>query len=243
MREQMKNNAFRPYILPLLLVICALFYYFGELVDWAAWDLLRANFFYGVHDIHRLLFLAPIVYAGYTAGIKGAVIITLVSFIIFLPRAFFISPYPDPLLRMVIFVVFAGVIGVLVGSIRNQASQYQRLEIAKIREGDKLHNIIDAMADGMIITDRDYKIRFMNSYMIKHYGDGTGITCYRHLRKSEEPCQPTCKIREVISSGQKQQWQCVFPDGKRYEITAAPYTDTDGTKCQIAIFRDKERIG
>ncbi len=236
----MKNNMFKPYVLPLLLIICTLFYYFGELIDLAAWDILRANFFYGIHDIHRLLFLAPIVYAGYNAGIKGAVIITLVSFIIFLPRAFFISPYPDPLLRMIIFVIFAGVIGVLVGRIRNQSKQYQQLERTKIRERDKLHNIIDAMADGMIITDRDYNIRFMNSFMIKHYGDGTGITCYRHLRKSEEPCQQTCKIREVISSGQKQQWQCVFPDGKIYEITASPYTDTDGTECQLAVFRDKD---
>ena len=68
--------------MPLLLVFCTLFYYIGELVDWATWDALRREFFYGIHDIHRLLFLAPIIYAGYTARVKGAFIITLVSFII-----------------------------------------------------------------------------------------------------------------------------------------------------------------
>ncbi len=124
----MKKLTFKPFVLPLLLLVCTVFYYFGELVDWAAWNSLRASFFYGVHDVHRLLFLAPIVYAAYYARVKGAVIITLVSFVIFLPRAFFISPYPDPLLRMCLFIVFAGVIGVLVGIVRNQTARAGQLE-------------------------------------------------------------------------------------------------------------------
>ena len=87
----MKKQNIRPFILLLLLVFGTLFYYFGELVVWATWDFLRLNFFYGIHDVHRLVFLAPIVYAAYTAGKKGAVIVTMVSLLIFLPRAFFIS--------------------------------------------------------------------------------------------------------------------------------------------------------
>ena len=130
----MKSSNIKLLILPLLLVVCTLFYYFGELVDWAAWDSLRNNFFYGIHDVHRLLFLAPIVYAGYTARIKGAIIITLVSFVIFLPRAFFISPYPDPLLRMIIFTLFAGVIGYLVARLRNEKDKYRKLEEARKKQ-------------------------------------------------------------------------------------------------------------
>ena len=123
----MKRLTFKPFILPLLLVLCTLFYYFGELADWAAWESLRASFFYSIHDVHRLLFLAPILFAAYTARVRGAIIVTLVSFVIFLPRAFFISPYPDPLLRMAIFTIFAGVVGVLVGVVRNQAERAVRL--------------------------------------------------------------------------------------------------------------------
>jgi len=118
------NKEYRqPLFIFLMLAFGSLIYYFGELIDWAAWNAIRNDFFYGIHDIHRLLFLAPIIYAGYIARVKGAIIITLISFIIFLPRAFLISPYPDPLLRMVVFVVFAGVIGVLVGVIRNQSER------------------------------------------------------------------------------------------------------------------------
>ena len=104
----MNKVTYKPFVMPLLLLFCTLFYYFGELVDWAAWDILRQNFFYGVHDIHRLLFLIPIAYAGYTSRIKGAAIVTMVTLVIFLPRAFFISPFPDPILRMMVFIIFAG---------------------------------------------------------------------------------------------------------------------------------------
>ena len=50
------------YILLCLVAFCTLFYYFGELVDFHGWESLRRGFFYGVHDVHRLLFLAPIIY-------------------------------------------------------------------------------------------------------------------------------------------------------------------------------------
>lgn len=234
----MKRTSLRPYVLPLLLVICTFIYYFGELIDWAVWDSLRNNFFYGVHDVHRLLFLAPICYAGYTARIRGAIIVTLISFLIFLPRAFFISPYPDPLLRMVLFVIFAGTIGILVGTVRNQASKFLELEISESRERTRLQNIIDSLADGVIITDKDYRIRFMNSSMVKEYGEGAGYTCYNHMNKLGEPCQGSCKLLGVIRDRKIQHWQCKLPDGKTYDVTAAPYTDSDGTECQISVFRD-----
>jgi len=234
----MKKVGFRPFIMPLLLVFCTLFYYFGELVDWATWDALRREFFHGVHDIHRLLFLAPIIYAGYTARVKGASIITLVSFIIFLPRAFFISPFPDPLLRMVIFTLGAGVIGYLVARIRDEAEKSRRLEAMITTERDKLLKIVDGMADGVLITGLDYRIRFMNTRMVEAFGDGTGLTCYKHLQKVDTQCKKGCKIPDVINNSDISKWECNFPIGKTFEVVAAPYIDADGTVCQISIFRD-----
>lgn len=233
----MNKVTFRPFIMPLLLVFCTLFYYFGELVDWAAWDILRQNFFYGVHDIHRLLFLIPITYAGYTARIKGAVIVTMVTFIIFLPRAFFISPFPDPLLRMVVFTIFAGTLGCLTGIVRNESERCQRLEAVIEIEKNKLLNIVDGMADGVLITGPDYRIRFMNSKMVDAFGEGTGLTCYKHLRNVDAPCQQECYIPDVINNEEIGEWECSFPDGRTYEVVAAPYVDSDGVVCQLSIFR------
>ena len=234
----MNRVNFRPFIMPLLLVFCTLFYYFGELVDWAAWDVLRSHFFYSVHDIHRLLFLVPIIYAGYMARVRGALIVTMVAFIIFLPRAFFISPYPDPLLRMLLFVIFAGFIGALVVTIRNQSIRSQQMATVITTERNKLLKIADGMADGIIITGPDYKIRFMNSKMVDAFGEGAGLSCYKHLQNLDAPCQQECRIPDVIKNEEIGKWECSFPAGRTYEVVAAPYVDNDGTVCQISVFRD-----
>jgi PAS domain-containing protein len=234
----MNKEYYKPLIIFFMLAFCGLIYYFGELIDWAAWNAIRNDFFYGIHDIHRLLFLAPIIYAGYVARVKGAIIITLISFIIFLPRAFFISPFPDPLLRMVLFVIFAGVIGALVGVIRNQSEASIRKEAVITVERNRFKDIIDGLADGIIITDRDYKIRYMNDRLVEVFGDGTGSTCYQHLHQATTPCQEDCRLFNVIEQGIIQKWHCRFPNYKSYEVIAAPFIDHDGTSCQISIFRD-----
>lgn len=235
----MNKDTLRLFILPLLLVLCTSFYYFGELVDWAVWEALRRDFFYGIHDVHRLLFLAPIIYAGYTARVKGAVIITLLSLAIFLPRAFFISPFPDPLLRTVFFTVGAGSIGVLTGIVRNKSEHCIVLEREIKGLRDKSLSIANGIGDGVLITDPDYVIRYMNSRMVKDFGKGTGLPCYKLLYNREVPCEHNCGIQNIISGKREiAKWECALPDGKTFQVVAVPYVDLDGTACQISVFRN-----
>jgi PAS domain-containing protein len=139
---------------------------------------------------------------------------------------------------MVLFTIFAGVIGCLVGNIKNQAERHRELEAMMTAQRDRMLKIIDGMADGIIITGPDYRIRFLNSRMVKEFGDGAGIACYEHLHKVNAPCQPDCKILDVIRNEEVGKWECSFPDGRTYEVLAAPYVDSDGVTCQISIFRD-----
>ena len=231
------RNSYKVLILPLLLVFCTLIYYFGELVDFAGLEALRWKFFYSVHDIHRLFFLAPIIYAGYVARVKGAIIITLVAFIIFLPRAFFVSTFPDPILRTVLFTIIAGTIGILTGTIRNELEQRRHFEAMVKSEKDKLLGILGRMGDGILITSPDYKIRFMNSNMIRDFGEGIGSHCYKYLHNLESPCDQICKLPNVIA-GEVERWEHNFPDGRIYEVCASPYLDTDGVVCQLTTFRN-----
>ena len=223
-------------LLPILLIVCTLFYYFGELADWATWDSLRKEFFYSVHDIHRLLFLVPIIYAGYYGRVKGAIIVTLASLAIFLPRALFVSPYPDPLLRMIFFVIIAGVIGSLTGVIRNQSERNLRLQEEIHKDRKKILSIIDSMADGVIAICPDYTIRFMNSLMLKELGDGRGMPCYKFLYDLESPCEQGCSLFDVIDKKQIMKTEYKIQD-KTYEVVSAPYTDPDGVTCRLSIFR------
>lgn len=235
----MSKGNLRLFIFPLLLVFCTSFYYFGELVDWAVWEALRRDFFYGIHDIHRLLFLAPIIYAGYTGRIKGAVIVTLLSFAIFLPRAFFISPFPDPLLRTVLFTVGAGSLGVLTGMVRNKSEQCIVLEREIKGLRDKSLSIANGIGDGVLITGPDYVIRYMNSRMARDFGKGTSLTCYKLLRNRETPCEHNCGIKDIINGSREiARWECALPGGKTFNVVAVPYVDLDGTVCQISVFRN-----
>lgn len=229
-------NYYSFYILFLLLGCCTLFYYFGELVEFAGWEALRWNLLYGVHDIHRLLFLAPILYAGYVFGVKATVMVTLIALIIFLPRAIFLSTFPDPLLRMVIFTIIAGVMGYLTATTRRESRRRSRLEDRLISERDSLLGILERMVEGVLITGPDYRVRFMNRNLVRDFGEGVGSYCYQCLHGSDEPCPEICRLPDVIN-GAIERWEYDFPGGKTYEVLASPYVDLDGVICQVTIFR------
>lgn len=162
-------------IVILLLVFCTLFYYLGELVDFAGWAAARWSFLYTVHDLHRLLFLSPIIYAGYAFRVRGGVLVTLIAFVLMMPRALFISTYPDPMVRVVIFAIFALTVALLTGMARNQAGKsarlheqqqdiYRQLQQSEERYRQLFENAYDAIwahdMDGNVISANEAATRF-----------------------------------------------------------------------------------
>jgi DNA-binding winged helix-turn-helix (wHTH) protein len=130
------RNSYRLAFLLALFVICTVLYYFGELVDLAGWEALRWDFFYTVHDIHRLFFLLPIIYAGYYYGVIGAAIVAASSAAAFLPRALIISPFPDAVPRALLFAIVAGLLGILIAVIRSQSDRRTHLPAATSIENE-----------------------------------------------------------------------------------------------------------
>jgi signal transduction histidine kinase len=101
------------------------------------------SFFTGVHDLHRTLFFVPIVYAALVFGIWGSFISSFAFLCVVLPRALFFSPYTDPIVRSVLFVIFAACIGILVAMqlIRIESERKARAALDKayneLSESDK----------------------------------------------------------------------------------------------------------
>ena len=155
---------------------------------------------------------------------------------IMLPRGLFISPFPDPLLRMMLFIVIAGTIGIFTGITQNKAYRVKQLETELRNDRDKLFNIVDSISEGILITDPDYKIRFMNSSMVKDHGEGIGLPCYKYLYNLENPCEQNCLIREVIDEKQVRKRDYIIKDSV-YNVVSTPYVDVDGTVCHLSIFR------
>ena len=104
-----------------LMAVGAFIYYLDQtpLVDTYPFN---HSFFTGVHDIHRTLFLVPLVYAALVFRVRGSIITSVAFFCVVLPRALLFSPYPDPLLRPLLFVAVAALISLLI------ATQLDRIE-------------------------------------------------------------------------------------------------------------------
>jgi len=124
-----------------------------------------------------------------------------------------------------------------VGIIRNESEQRRYLAALANSEKEEILNILENMEDGVCIIGPDYKIRFVNSSMVKEFGEGAGSRCYQYLHKFDEPCGEICVLLNVTDRA-THRWEYTFPDGKTYEVISSPFIDSDRTFCQIATFRN-----
>jgi diguanylate cyclase (GGDEF)-like protein/PAS domain S-box-containing protein len=169
----MKQTIFRDrhlYVLLALFVVSIVFYYFGELVDVFGWEALRWDILYTVHDPHRMLFLAPILYASYCYRLRGALLANAVTLLIFLPRAFFISPYPDATLRMVVFIVVVVVISILIVLMLNERDKRNQTTDALTHLEEKNRSVLEQMYDSYYETDLSGKFTFVNNSVCRDLG-------------------------------------------------------------------------
>ena len=101
------------WIIVALMAFLAFVYYVDQ-TPLAGLAPFSSSFFTGVHDLHRTFFFIPIVYAALVFGVWGSLIASFTFLCVVLPRALLFSPYTDPIIRAVLFVIFAAFIGVLV---------------------------------------------------------------------------------------------------------------------------------
>ncbi|MGD0854797.1 MAG: PAS domain S-box protein [Dehalococcoidia bacterium] len=158
------------YILLVLFIAFTVFYYFGELVILLGWEALRWQIFYTVHDPHRMLFLVPILYSSYYYRLRGTLLANVISVLIFLPRAFFISPYPDATLRMFIFVIVAIVISVLAVLIFNERDKLNKVTEALKQSEVKNRGVVNQMFDSYYEMDLAGNFTFVNDSVCRNLG-------------------------------------------------------------------------
>ena len=93
---------------------------------------LTSNLELDRHAFERILYLAPIVWAGFLFGWRGAFVISLAALACMLPRAIFISPYPrDALFETGAILVIGNVLAIGFDSLRKERTYRTRLEVAR----------------------------------------------------------------------------------------------------------------
>jgi signal transduction histidine kinase len=112
----------------IITVLMALFtfLYYVDRTPLAGTTPFNSTFFSGVHDLHRTLFVIPIVYAAFIFRLRGSIITSAIFLGVVLPRALMFSPYPDPLLRAILFVVVMALASLLIATQLDRAEREQK---------------------------------------------------------------------------------------------------------------------
>jgi signal transduction histidine kinase len=87
------------------------------------------------HDLHRAFFLLPVIYAALLFRFWGALGASFVFLCIVLPRTLD-SPYADPLIRPILFVLFTAFIGMLAAILMDQIDE-ERGIIRRLKESQE----------------------------------------------------------------------------------------------------------
>jgi two-component system sensor histidine kinase DegS len=132
--QRIKDNIRRPgvwFTLLILILITLLHYsevfkYPPSFISWFS-DLGLDR-----HAFERTLYLAPIVWAGFMFGWRGAFITSLISLGCMLPRAIFVSDHPtDAILETSIVFIIGNVLAISFASLRKEREYRKQLEISQ----------------------------------------------------------------------------------------------------------------
>jgi len=99
------------WVIAALMAVLTLVYYAGHTPLAHFGGFLSCTY---VHDIHRALFLFPIIYAAVAFRGWGALSTSFLFLCVVLPRPFLCSPYVAPLLRSLLFVLLTAFLGLLI---------------------------------------------------------------------------------------------------------------------------------
>ncbi len=97
--------------------------------------------------------------------------------------------------------------------------------------------ILEAFEDGIYVMNQDLVVEYMNSAMIKQFGDGVGKKCHQILNQTDEKC-PWCKSEEVLEGKSIRREVHVPLIDKTYYLIEIPLENEDGTRSKLSIYRD-----
>ena len=133
------------------------FVYYVDQTALAEGAFFNNTFFTGVHDLHRTLFFIPILYASTVFRNRGSLVASASFMAIVMPRAVMFSPYPDPLMRPLLFVLLAFFVGYLVSAqldnIERQRKSHKEL-VGLYKEVVETHNSLKESQQQLIQAEK-----------------------------------------------------------------------------------------
>ena len=114
------------------------------------------------HAFERILYLAPIVGAGFLFGWRGAFFTSLAALACMLPRVIFISPHPvESLFETGAVFIFGNVLAISFASLRKEREYRIRLEVAQEElqaTGERYRELFESANDAIWLHDLEGNI-------------------------------------------------------------------------------------
>jgi PAS domain S-box-containing protein len=104
----------------------------------------------------------------------------------------------------------------------------KRAEEAVKAERQRFNEVLDVLPAYVVLLTQDYHVPFSNRYFQERFGESHGRRCFEYLFERTEPCE-VCETYEVLKTMAPHKWEWTGPDGRVYDISDFPFTDTDGT--------------
>ncbi len=140
-----------------ILVIITVFHYQETLKHPAFLSQLMSNLGLTRHAFERILYLAPIVWAGFLFGWKGSLVTSLVALACMVPRIIFISDYPvDSLFETGAVFVIGNVLSFGFVSLRREREYRTQLEVTQQElktSEERYRQLFENAHDGIWIHD------------------------------------------------------------------------------------------
>ncbi len=104
----------------------------------------------------------------------------------------------------------------------------KRAEEALQAERNRFNAVLDALPGIVLLLRPDYHIAFANRFYRERFGEPLGRSCYNLTFGRTEPCED-CQTFIPLKTGEPHHHEWVGPDNRTYQISAFPFTDTDGS--------------
>ena len=153
-----------------IVMACSVFYYLPVIIDFMGWQKPQWGIFYAPHDLQRLLFFVPVLYAVSIFRVKGLIVTGLILLLIFFPHAVFISTYSDALLRSIGFLVGIGGVGILVIRLLGNITERKQTEEKLWESEERLSSFMESAIDGYFLYDSKLNYVYINKVGLEMYG-------------------------------------------------------------------------
>ncbi|MFH1381519.1 MAG: MASE3 domain-containing protein [Chloroflexota bacterium] len=95
-------------------------------------------------------------------------------------------------------------------------------------ERQRFNNALNILPAYLVLLSPDYHVPFANRFFEERFGKSNGKRCFEYLFHRTEPCE-NCETYTVLKTMQPHYWEWLGPDGRNYDISDFPFTDTDGS--------------